>query len=298
MIGPTRLRKRRREIFLSLLPVILILAVFRVYPIATALWRSFTNWDGLYRSDWIGLRNYARFVTDGSFWMIIRNTLFLLINVPLQVFIGLVVALLLYERVAGWRFYRSVIYIPQIISAVIIGFLFKIFFGYNGPINVVLKAIGLGSLAIEWFGNSYTALAVIVFAIVWFSIGWQAIVLLGGMSAIPPSVFEAAVIDGANYWQRAFKIVIPMLVRVLEFAVIASMVWTLTQLFPFLYAMTRGGPGYETATLDYMIYMKSFGLGFGSDFGLASAIAVMLLVLVLGLTMIEMRVANRADDWS
>jgi multiple sugar transport system permease protein len=89
-----------------------------------------------------------------------------------------------------------------------------------------------------------------------------------------------------------------MLVRVLEFAVIASMVWTLTQLFPFLYAMTRGGPGYETATLDYMIYMKSFGLGFGSDFGLASAIAVMLLVLVLGLTMIEMRVANRADDWS
>ncbi|MBE3063559.1 MAG: sugar ABC transporter permease [Spirochaetes bacterium] len=293
-----RLRKKRLEIFLSLLPVLLILAVFRVYPIAMALWRSFTNWDGLYRSDWIGLRNYVRFVNDGSFWMILRNTLFLLINVPLQVFIGLIVALLLYERVAGWRFYRSVIYIPQIISAVIIGFLFKIFFGYNGPVNTVLKAIGLGSLAIEWFGNSYTALAVIVFAIVWFSIGWQAIVLLGGMSAIPPSVFEAAVIDGANYWQRAFKIVIPMLVRVLEFAVIASMVWTLTQLFPFLYAMTRGGPGYETATLDYMIYMKSFGLGFGSDFGLASAIAVMLLVLVLALTMIEMRVANRADDWS
>ena len=298
MIGPMRLRKKRLEIFLSLLPVLLILAVFRVYPIAMALWRSFTNWDGLYRSDWIGLRNYVRFVNDGSFWMILRNTLFLLINVPLQVFIGLIVALLLYERVAGWRFYRSVIYIPQIISAVIIGFLYKIFFGYNGPVNAVLKAIGLGSLAIEWFGNSYTALAVIVFAIVWFSIGWQAIVLLGGMSAIPPSVFEAAVIDGANYWQRAFKIVIPMLVRVLEFAVIASMVWTLTQLFPFLYAMTRGGPGYETATLDYMIYMKSFGLGFGSDFGLASAIAVMLLVLVLALTMIEMRVANRADDWS
>ena len=298
MIGPKRLRKKRLEILFSLLPVLLVLAVFRVYPIATALLKSFTNWDGLYRSDWIGLGNYIRFVTDGSFWMILRNTLFLLLNVPLQVFIGLVVALLLYERVPGWRFYRSVIYIPQIISAVIIGFLFKIFFGYEGPINMVLKAIGLGSIAIEWFGNSYTALSVIVFSIVWFSIGWQAIVLLGGMSAIPPSVFEAAIIDGANYWQRAFRIVIPMLVRVLEFSIIASMVWTLTQLFPFLYAMTRGGPGYETATLDYMIYMKSFGMGFGSDFGLASAIAVMLLVLVLALTMIEMRVANRADDWS
>ncbi len=298
MIGQTRLRKKRREIILSLLPVVLILVVFRGYPIVTALVKSFTNWDGLYRSDWIGLGNYIRFVTDGSFWMIMRNTLFLLLNVPLQVFIGLVVALLLYERAFGWRFFRSVIYIPQIISAVIIGFLFKIFFGYEGPVNAMLKAIGLGAIAIEWFGNSYTALAVIVFSIVWFSVGWQAIVLLGGMSAIPPSVFEAAVIDGAGYWQRAFKIVIPMLVRVLEFAIIASLVWTLTQLFPFLHAMTRGGPGYETATLDYMIYMKSFGLGFSSQFGLASAISVMLLLLVLGLTLIEMRVANRADDWS
>jgi multiple sugar transport system permease protein len=298
MIGSKRLRRKRLEILFSLLPVVLILVVFRGYPIVTALVKSFTNWDGLFRNDWVGLGNYIRFISDGSFWMVLRNTLLLLVNVPLQVFIGLVVALLLYERVPGWKFFRSVVYIPQIISAVIIGFLFKIFFGYEGPVNAILRAVGLGAIAIEWFGNSYTALAVIVFAIVWFSIGWQAIVLLGGMSAIPPSVFEAAVIDGAGYWQRAFKIVIPMLVRVLEFSIIASMVWTLTQLFPFLLAMTRGGPGYQTATLDYMIYMKSFGMGFGSNFGLASAIAVMLLVLVLALTLIEMRVANRADDWS
>jgi multiple sugar transport system permease protein len=252
----------------------------------------------LYQSDWVGLQNYVNFVKGGPFWMILRNTLILMINVPLQVFVGLVVALLLYEKVKGWQLYRAVIYTPQIISAVIIGFLFKIFFGFNGPFNSVLRAVGLGKIAIEWFGNSYTALAVIVFSVVWFSIGWQAIVILGGMSAIPPSVFEAAIIDGANYWQRAFKIVVPMLVRVIEFAVIASGVWTLTQLFPFLYAMTRGGPGYETSTLDYMIYLKSFGLGFGRDYGTATAIAVMLLILVLTLTLIEMRVANRADDWS
>jgi multiple sugar transport system permease protein len=294
------MRRRRfyAEILLSLLPVLLVLAVFRVYPIVVAVSKSFTNWDGLYRSDWIGLQNYASFIKSGLFWIVLKNTLILLINVPLQVFAGLVVALLLYEKVKGWRVYRAVIYIPQIISAVIIGFLFKIFFGLNGPFNLVLRAVGLEKLAIEWFGNSYTALGVIVFAVVWFSIGWQAIVILGGMSAIPPSVFEAAVIDGARYWQRAFKIVVPMLVRVLEFCIIASGVWTLTQLFPFLYAMTKGGPGYETSTLDYMIYLKSFGLGFGSDFGLASAIAVMLLILVLAITLIEMQVANRADDWS
>jgi multiple sugar transport system permease protein len=282
---------------LSLLPIVIILLVFRVYPIAMALVRSFTNWNGLYRHDWVGIANYVTFVKEGMFWTVLRNTLILLINVPLQVFIGIVVALLLYEQVPGWRIYRAVVYTPQIISAVIIGFLFKIFFGYEGPFNAVLKAVGLGSMAIEWFGNNFTALGVIVFSIVWFSIGWQAIVILGGLSAIPTTVFEAAIIDGANYWQRAFRIVIPMLVRVLEFSIIASGVWTLTQLFPFLFAMTKGGPGYETSTMDYMIYLKSFGMGFSSDYGTASAIAVMLLLLVLALTLIEMKLANRADDW-
>jgi ABC-type sugar transport system permease subunit len=293
-----RRRTRAREIGLSLLPVAVVLVVFRVYPIVTAVIKSFTNWDGLSRNDWVGFKNYTDLVTSGTFWIVLRNTLVLLLNVPLQVFIGLVVALLLYEQVKGWRIYRAVIYTPQIISAVVIGFLFKTFFSLNGPVNVVLKSVGLERLAIEWFGSAGTALGVLVLSIVWFSIGWQAIVILGGMSAIPPSVFEAARLDGASYWQRAFLVVVPMLVRTIEFAVIASGVWTLTQLFPFLYSMTKGGPGYETTTLDYLIYLRSFGLGFGSNYGYASAVAVVLLVMVLAFTAIEMRVANRADDWN
>ena len=293
-----RQRTMRREIVLSLLPVAVILVVFRVYPIVTAVIKSFTNWDGLSRNDWVGVKNYVDLVSSGTFWLVLRNTLVLLINVPLQVFIGLVVALLLYEQVRGWKLYRAVIYTPQIISAVIIGFLFRTFFSLNGPVNGVLTAIGLERFAIEWFGNAGTALGVLVLSIVWFSIGWQAIVILGGMSAIPPSVFEAALLDGASYWQRAFLIVVPMLVRTIEFAVLASGVWTLTQLFPFLYSMTKGGPGYDTTTLDYLIYLRSFGFGFGSNYGYASAVAVILLAVVLAFTAIEMRVANRADDWN
>jgi multiple sugar transport system permease protein len=296
-ISKKRARFQRREIILSLTPIVLLLLVFRVYPIVASLARSFTNWDGMYRHDWVGLRNYVNFIVDGPFWMILRNTLILLVNVPIQVFVGFVVALLLYEKVPGWRFFRALIYVPQIISALIIGYLFKVFFGLNGPFNAMLTAIGLGSLAIEWFGNSYTALAIVVFSIVWFSIGWQAIVILGGLSAISPSIIEAAVIDGANYRQRAVKIVVPMLTRILEFTFIASGVWTLTQLFPFLFAMTKGGPGYETSSLDYMIYLRSFGSGFGSDYGTATAIAVILLAIVLGLTLFEMKIGNRAEEW-
>jgi ABC-type sugar transport system permease subunit len=279
----------------SLLPLILILLVMRVYPITVAIARSFTNWDGIYQSDWIGLQNYIEFMRDGPFLMILRNTLILLLNVPLQVFFGLLIAMLLYERILGWKFFRAVIYTPQIISAVIIGYLFRIFFGFRGPMNIILKAIGLESMAIEWFGNSYTALAVIVISITWYGIGWQAIVMLGGMSSIDPSVLEAAIIDGANYWQRAFKVMFPMIIRVIEFGVIASGVWTLTQLFPFLHVMTRGGPGYETTTLDYMIYLKSFGFSFGINYGMACAIAVILLFIILALTSFEMLVSKRAE---
>ncbi len=280
---------------LSLLPLILILLVMRAYPIAVAIARSFTNWDGIYQKDWVGLRNYIEFIKEGPFLMILRNTLILLLNVPLQVFFGLLIALLLYERVIGWKFFRAVIYTPQIISAVIIGYLFRIFFGFRGPVNIILKAIGLESMAIEWFGNSYTALAVIVISITWYGIGWQAIVMLGGMSSIDPSVLEAAIIDGANYWQRAFRVMFPMIIRVIEFGVIASGVWTLTQLFPFLHVMTRGGPGYETTTLDYMIYLKSFGFSFGINYGMACAIAVILLFIILALTSLEMLVSRRAE---
>jgi len=292
-----RSKKIQLQAYLSILPLLVLLLVLRVYPIINIVLKSFTNWDGLYRKDWIGLRNYYNFIIDGPFLLILRNTLVLLISVPIQIFIGLLIALLLFEKVAGWKVFRVIIYIPQIISAVIIGYLFKTAFGLYGPFNIILEKVGLGFLAMEWFGNSATALIVITVCLVWFGIGWHAIVMLGGLSQLPESVFEAAIIEGANYWQRFFRIVVPMLVNVIEFAVVASSVWTLTQLFPFLHSMTRGGPGYNTTTLDYMIYLKSFGASAGSNFGMASAISVILLLIVLVLTVIQINFTEKKGNW-
>lgn len=290
------IKKRRvRNGLFSIIPVILILLVIRVYPTIAAVYRSFTNWDGLYRNDWVGLKNYIDIFTNSPFWVLFRNNMVLLLSVPLQVFIGLVVAVLLYEEVVGWKFFRVIVYIPQIISAVTIGFLFRIAFGFEGPINIVLTKIGLGFLAIEWLANSSSALFVIVFCLTWFSIGWQAIVILGGMSRIAPSVFEAARLDGANFWQRTFKIVVPMISRTIEYGVIMSMVWTFTSIFAFIYAITNGGPGYETTTIDYMIYLKFYAAS--SNFGFASGLAVILLIIISVLTIIEMRFTNKFSGW-
>ena len=281
---------------LSILPVILIILVIKGYPLITAFIKSFTNWDGMLKNDFVGLSNYINILRGNEFWLMLRNNLVLLTFIPLQLFVGIIVAVLLYEEVFGWKFFRSLYYMPQVISTVVIGYLFTVFFGYEGPLNQILKAVGLDFLAIEWLGNGWTALLVIVFCLVWVNIGWQGILILGGMASISPSILDAAKIDGAGYWQRLLRIILPMLTRVIEYSCITSVIWTFTGLFPFIYTMTNGGPGYETTTIDYLIYLKAFVTG--TQLGSASAVAVILLIIILIFTKIQMKMADRADDWS
>jgi len=281
--------------YLSAIPAIVIMLFIRFYPIAEAIYRSFTNWDGLYKNDWVGFKNYIDIFTNSPFWTLLRNSFVLLISVPLQIIIGLLIAVLLYEEIAGWRFFRAIIYIPQIISAVIIGYLFRIAFGLDGPINLVLRRLGLQFLSIEWLGNSGTALFVLVFCLTWFSIGWQAVVILGGMTKISPSIIESANLDGANFWQRTFLIIVPMISRTIEYGAIMSIVWTFTGTFAFIYSITYGGPGYETSTIDYMIYTKFYQAS--ANYGFATGLAVILLIIILVLTVAEMRFTNKVSDW-
>jgi multiple sugar transport system permease protein len=141
-----------------------------------------------------------------------------------------------------------------------------------------------------------TALPVMVACITWYSIGWQVIVILGGMASIDSSVFEAARLDGAGFWHRTFRIVLPMLVSTLTYCVVMSVVWTFTGLFSLIYSMTGGGPGYETMTLDYIIYEKSFVSG--SQMGMACAVSVLLLVIVMLITAAEMKLSSIAErEW-
>src|SRR3989304_2202724 len=160
--------KRKLKIsegWLSILPVIFILLFIRFYPMVMAIYRSFTNWDGMLRNDWVGLKNYIQVFTDSPSWMLLRNSLVLLLSVPLQVMLGILVAVLLYEEVKGWRFFRTIIYLPQIIAAITIGYLFRVAFSLDGPINSVLRFLHLDFIAIEWLGNTATALFVLVFCL-------------------------------------------------------------------------------------------------------------------------------------
>ena len=287
-------KTENRQGWLSVIPIILLELVICAYPILVAFMKSFTNWDGLFKNDFKGLTNYVRLLTDPEFWISLRNSGVLLLSVPIQAFIGLAIAMVFYEGITGWKFLRMVYYLPSIISAVTVGYLFKIAFGYQGPINTVLRMAGLGNLAVEWLGNGTTAIIVILLCMIWSNIGWQILVIFGGLSAIPASVFDAAKIDGAGYWRRFFNIVLPMLVRTLEYSLITSMLWVFNGIFPLILTITNGGPGYETTTVDYMIYIKGF---MNSRFGMACAQAMVLLLIIIAITKLQMFVTNKLDDW-
>ena len=291
-------RTQRKVLAVSLLgiaPAVLILVAFRAYPLGSVIYNSFTNWDGLFKHDFIGVRNYVRLFRADYFWMTLVNCFIMFINVPIQILVGLVVSMLLYEKTLGWRFFRSLYYLPQIVSAVIVGYLFAIFFSFDGPVNTVLRFTGASRLAIEWLGSRPTAIGVVITALVWINIGWQGVLILGAMTTIEPSVFEAARIDGAGFWRRTFSIMLPMIGRVIEYSFVYSVAWTFTGVFPFIYSITNGGPVYGTTTLDFLVYQKAFRET--SGLGQACAVAVVLLVIVSALTAVQRAVSERANRW-
>lgn len=292
-----KLLDKRQNIqgILSVIPAVFIILSVRFLPIIFSFIMSFTNWDGLTKNRWIGIKNYITVIKSGEFLVLLRNNLFFLLHIPILFMVGLIFALLMHEKVRGWKIFRSLSFVPQIVSAVIIGYLFKVFFAMDGPVNMLLRAVGLDFLAVEWLASGFSALVVIMICIIWQGIGWQALLILGGLSSIDNSIFEAAIIDGAGYWNRLFKIVIPLLVRVVEYSFVIGSIWVFTGLFSFIFALTGGGPGFATATLDYMIYLKAFVRG--SQMGYACAISVLLFIIVMGITKLQMMAADRADDW-
>jgi multiple sugar transport system permease protein len=286
---------RRREMAKSMLaiaPVLVLLALFMVYPITLLFTRSFTEWTGGDDARFVGFANYVRIAHAKETWLYIRNNFFVLLSVPLKVVVALVVTLLLYEQVLGWKFFRGAFFFPFVFSPLIVGYLFRVVFGYRGPLNAILKAIGLGSLAIEWLAQGPTAMMVVVTCIVWGSFGTGVIIFLAAMSSIEPSIFESSILDGANYFQRLFRIVIPSLAGTIQFFSVTSVIFSFTDIFGLIFSLTSGGPGFETTTIDYMVYLQAF---MGNAMGYASAIAVILFLILAVLTQVQQRIARRSD---
>jgi multiple sugar transport system permease protein len=287
-----RISLRRREhafAYLSLLPAFLLVAVVIWYPVTQTIYHSFTDWNGAV-STWIGWENYQRIVSNGELWLLLRNNLIFVVSVPGILLLSLVVTVLLHEQVAGWRFFRSVYYLPTILSAAVVGTLMRIMFNSQGVTNRVLGSVGLTSLQHDWLGQVPTAFLVLIFAFYWTTLGQGVLIFLAGLAAIPSELLDAARLDGAGWWNRLFKIIIPLLVPAIAYFVLTNVIWIFVGLFALVFTVTKGGPGYATTPFDLMIYRKAFESG---ELGYASALSVILFGIVLAISAVQLRVFDR-----
>jgi multiple sugar transport system permease protein len=166
----------------------------------------------------------------------------------------------------------------------------KTMFSGSGVVNELLEAVGTGFLARDWLGSVPTAFMVLIFAFYFQTLGQGVLIFLAGLSAIPTELLEAAELEGANWWQRLTKIIIPLLAPAISYFVVINVIYVFVGLFALIYSVTQGGPGYGTATVDYMIYTEAFE---SNQFGYASALSVVLLVLVSGIAWYQIRLFDR-----
>jgi ABC-type sugar transport system permease subunit len=275
-------RRRQRLVGLAaVMPAFVVVVGFMLFPVGFALYISFTKTNGI-DYEWVGFENYLSLFTDPIVQGALRTSLKFLISVPLVVFVSVVVAVLLFERVRGWKAFRVIYFLPNVLSVVVVGIMFRGIFGHHGVVNQAIAALGLPR--VDFFTTGNLAIAVIVVALVWAGFGYQALLLLTGLNAIDLAVFEAAAIDGAGWWRRLFSITLPNIRRELGFVFIINVLYTFTALFGFIFVVTAGGPGFETTTIDYLVYLKAFST---SNLGPGAALAVLLVVFLGVLTMIQ-----------
>ena len=274
-----------------LMPATVILAIFTLYPILSAGYLSLTSWNGLTPSkDFIGLGNYTRLATDPEFQNSLLVTIVYAFGVCiLSIISGLTVAALLDAPIRGRAIYRTIFFLPVVTSSAAVAIVWKYMFDDAGLVNKLLDTVGVGG--IDWLQNRWLALLLLTILTVWKNIGFNAILYLTAMQALPVSVYEAAQLDGASAWQSFTRITVPLL-RPMTFFVSVQSLITAFQSFDLAYVFTEGGPRGGTDVLGMLMYRQAFRL---DGFGYGAAISFVSLALVLAVTAIQWRVTSKEE---
>lgn len=278
--------------YLYLFPALFLIILVFVYPIIDLVIRSLTQEVGGV-TKWTGLVAYQNTVSDPIFWTSLLNNLRLFIAVPILLLLSLAFSSLIFEMIPGWRFYRSLVFIPYVLAIPVVGIIFSYILQQDGAVNQILHNIGLGSLAHEWLGSPETAMWAIMVVIIWKELGFGVVLFLARMSSISEEIYDAAKLDGVNWRQQMIYVTIPEMTSVIEFYTINTMITMLSWVFSYVLVMTKGGPGNFTWVLEYFIYQKAFPY---SQMQIASAAAVLLLVFALLLIFLLNLVRSRTTE--
>jgi multiple sugar transport system permease protein len=288
-------RARRGTATPFVLPNLLLCLVFLFYPLVMAFVISERHQESLGEPYDVGAENYTTLVRDPVFWEALRNTVvFTLGTVPVGMALGLAVAVLLNSVLPGRTLYRSVIFLPLVISGVATGVLGSwIFDQYNGFVNQVFVAVGLPGPA--WQSSGGWSMLSVILMTVWIRLGFDMIIYLAGLQGIPPDVYEAASIDGAGAWTTFRRITVPLLGPSTFFLLIMNLLYSF-QVFDTVYAMTAGGPGNATTTLVTYAYKVGFDEKGPGQLGYAATIGVVIYLITLAITALQWRFSRTRDE--
>jgi multiple sugar transport system permease protein len=275
--------------YLFLLPAFTFLAVWWFWPMAYSVYLSFTSWDFMSpEKDWVGLNNYRRIVTQSEFRRVLWNTIYFSVGtVGLSLVAGLGLAMLLNQKLRGLTFYRALMFSPWITPTVAAAIVCVwIYEPRVGLANWLLSVFGISP--VEWLGSRQWAMPAVIFFSVWKGMGYNMVYFLAGLQSIPSSLYEAAEIDGATAWTRFRHVTLPLLSPMTFFLLVVSLIGAFNA-FDQIRVMTRGGPAGSTRTILYYLYQAGFE---GFEMGYASAVAIVLLLMILALTLIQFRLSR------
>lgn len=281
-----------------LAPGIFGLAVIVIVPFIWNIYLSFTRWRGVGPTTWVGLKNWRRLMGDETFWTSFANSFWIIVAlVVIPTILGLIISSLLTDIIQkkfGGKtasFLRALFYLPQLlpvaVAAIIMGWIFR---PEDGAVNALLDAVGLGSLQHNWLGSPDSALPVLMVILVWIQLGYPIVIFMSGLQRVDPELYEAASLDGANWWQRFRVITIPSIIPELMVVILTATIGALKTFAP-VYLLTKGGPGTATTVPSYYSYNQFFQVqqvGYGAT--ISTALTFVIIIFAVVFTIAQRRV--------
>jgi ABC-type sugar transport system permease subunit len=298
---PTAMRRagkhwtRYRAGYLFILPAFLLYAVFMIYPFVQSVYFTFIEWNGADPvKTWVGLDNYRRLIDDNRFWSALKhNIIWVIIGTISPMVVGMLLAMLLWSKPRGFTLFRTVYFMPQVLSSVVIalvwGWIYNPIFGI---LNVGLERVGLDSLTRGWLGDTTWALYAVLAAAIWAETGFVFVVFLAGLQNVSRDLLEAATLDGANAWRRFRDVTVPQLSNVINLVTALLLIGGFS-VFDIIMVMTAGGnPANSTEVIATYAYSEAFTQ---NRIGYAAALSLVMTAITLVASVVFIRLRERGE---
>ncbi len=280
--------------YLFLMPALLAIATFVLYPIGAVFYFSFTKYNIATPPVWVGLSNYETLLTDEIFWLSLRHSFTYLLVTPVVIVLSMILAIVVNRKIPGINAFRAIYYIPVISGSIAVGISWRLLLDTNGLLNGVLMSMGILKSPVQWLAEPSLTLPIAMLLTVWMGVGYYMMIFLAGLQNISEDLYDAASIDGCNSIQKHFHVSLPGLrPQFVMVAVVSSL--AALQVFNEIYILTGGLGGILNSgvTVVFYLWRKAFRL---QEAGMASAIAIVLLVITLAFSIINIRILERGTE--